>query len=114
MITKLAQNIKISGYDINGPLPTLTGAGNAGKVEFASLASVVTKALSYLFPIAGLFLFMYLVWGGFNYLLSMGDPKKAEAGKNKITSAIIGFLLIFAAYWLVQLLVYIFKIPTSY
>ena len=40
--------------------------------------------------------------GGFDYLTSLGDPKKAETGKTKITRAITGFIIIFAAYWITQ------------
>ena len=119
MVNQLAQKIVINGQEFYGPLPTLTpkfpgDTSNAGKFEFDSLASIVNKAVTYLFPIAGIFLFLYLVWGGFDFLTSMGDPKKAETGKNKIISALIGFLLIFAAYWIVQLLTRVFNITTSY
>lgn len=97
---QLAQQIKISGMEepIEGPLPA----------EFTDLASVVTIALKKLiFPVAGVILFAYLVWGGFDYLTSMGDPKKAEVGKNKITNAIVGFVIIFVAYWIVQIIDYV-------
>lgn len=78
--------------------------------KFPNLASVVTQALDKLvFPIAGIILFLYLMWGGFDYMTAMGDPKKAEAGKNKITNGVIGFVIIFAAYWIVQVLDYVFK-----
>lgn len=100
---QLAQEIILpGGQKIIGPL-------RVGK--FPNLASVVTQALDKLvFPIAGIILFLYLIWGGFDYLTSMGDPKKAEAGKNKITSAIIGFVIIFAAFWIVQILDYVLKL----
>ncbi len=78
--------------------------------RFPNLASVVSAALSYLFPIAGVILLAFLVMGGFDYLTSMGDPKKAEAGKKKITNAIVGFVIIFVAYWLVQIIDYIFQL----
>lgn len=99
---KLAQAVKIPGnQNITGPLP---------EGRFTNLSSIITIALPLVFGIAGLFLFLYLLWGGFDYLTSMGDPKKAEAGKNKITNAIIGFVIIFASYWIVQLVDYIFKL----
>lgn len=98
----LAQNINLpGGQTISGPLP-------AGK--FSNLASVVTQALPLIFSLAGIILLLYLLWGGFDYLTSMGDPKKAEAGKGKITNAFIGFIIIFVAFWLVQLIDYIFKL----
>ena len=78
--------------------------------KFTNLASIVTNALPILFSIAGLILLAYLIWGGFDYLTSMGDPKKAEVGKTKITNAVIGFFLIFAAYWIVQIVKYLLKL----
>jgi TRAP-type C4-dicarboxylate transport system permease small subunit len=101
---ELAQNIQLpGGQTITGPLPASAG--------FTNLASVVTKAINQIvFPVAGIILLLYLVWGGFDYLTSMGDPKKAESGKNKITNAILGFVIIFVAFWIVQLVDYIFKL----
>lgn len=81
------------------------------KPEFTNLASLVNNAIPILFSIAGILLLLYLIWGGFDFLLSMGDPKKAEAGKGKITNAIVGFIIIFVAYWVVQIVSYLFKLP---
>lgn len=98
---QLAQDLQIDGKTISGPLP-------AGK--FTNLASVVGNALQYIFPIAGILLLLYMVWGGFSYLTSMGDPKKAESARARITHAVIGFVIIFVAYWIVQILDYVFKL----
>ena len=101
MIGQLAQKIRLpDGTEINGPLPT----------RFTNLASLVNNALTYVFSIAGIILLLYLVWGGFDYLTSMGEPKRAESAKGKITNAIIGFIIIFVAYWLVQILDYLFQL----
>lgn len=101
---ELAQNLKISGTVIEGPL------NKPGQPQFNNLSDLLTQALPLIFPIAGIILFAYLVWGGFDYLTSMGDPKKAEAGRAKITNAVIGFIIIFASYWIVQIVDYLFKI----
>jgi hypothetical protein len=102
---KLAQVIKLpGGQEVKGPLdPT----------RFPNLPSLVTNALPYVFGMAGIILFIYIVWGGFDFMTSMGDPKKAESGKNKITYAILGFVIIFVAYWIVQLVIYIFNLKTT-
>lgn len=100
----LAQCVKLPGMTtcIQGPL-------NKGPVKFNTLADLVNNAVyKILIPIAGVLLLGYLIWGGFDYLLSMGDPKRAEAGKTKITQAIIGFFIIFAAYWITQLVAFLF------
>lgn len=65
---------------------------------------------SYAFPIAGLILFIMLVWGGFEMLTGAVSKKNVDAGKQRITSALIGFLLLFTAYWFAQILEVIFNI----
>lgn len=102
MPTSLAQVLNLPGNNtINGPI-------DSGR--FPNLASLVNNAIPLVFAVAGIFLFLYLVWGGFDFLTSMGDPKRAESGKGKITSAIVGFVIIFVAYWLVQVVDFIFKL----
>lgn len=66
--------------------------------------NVITYILPSLFGIAGLILLLYLVWGGFMFMTSHGDQKAVENARSKITSALVGFIIIFIAYWLVRLL----------
>lgn len=61
--------------------------------------------MNFIFPAAGLAVLIYFLIGGYQIMLSGGDPKKIEQGKNKITHAVIGFLIIFVSYWLVQAIV---------
>ncbi len=75
-----------------------------GLTGFSDLGSVVTKLLPYVFAIAGLILLLNLVYGGISLMLSGGDPKAVESAKNRITSSLIGFIIIFTAYWLVQII----------
>lgn len=102
----LTQDLQIPGVSgtISGPLPS---------GRFNNLADLVNNAIPILFPVAGVLLLAYLIWGGFDYMTSMGDPKKAEAGKTKITHAIIGFFIIFAAYWITQLVAFLFGLKGS-
>ena len=98
-------------------LPTISGQpaeleGPQGLVEAFdgnfTLASIVNKLLPIIFSVAGIILFFYLIAGGFDLLLSTGDPKKAEGAKGKITNAVVGFIIIFIAWWLTKLLSTIF------
>lgn len=75
-----------------------------------NIGKLINFLLPYIFGIAGLIMLLYLVWGGFMFMTSHGDQKAVEAARQKITSAIIGFVIIFVAYWLVQLLQMIFGI----
>ncbi len=101
----LAQVLNLPGnVTINGPL------NKPGMPQFENLASLINNSLTYLFAIAGILLLLYLIWGGFDYLTSMGDPKKTEGANKKLTSAIIGIIIIFISYWIVQLAEYLLQI----
>lgn len=68
------------------------------------IGDIVSALLPYIFTISGIILLLYLIYGGFQYMMSRGDPKAMQAAQGKITTAIIGFVIVFIAYWLVQLL----------
>lgn len=67
-------------------------------------------AIPFIFAFAGIGLLLMLLSAGFNFLTSAGDPKKLEAGKQRLTNALVGFLIIFVAYWAVQMAGVIFGI----
>jgi hypothetical protein len=90
---------KIPGYPSDA---SIAGWGNIG--------DIVSRALTYVFPIAGILVFIYLLYGGLNLMLAAGNEEGLREGKAKITNAIIGFLIIFAAFWLVQALEIVFDI----
>lgn len=60
--------------------------------------------ISALFWIAGSLLLIYLIIGGYKLMTSAGDPKKAAGAKQTITNAFIGMVVVFVAYWIVQIL----------
>jgi hypothetical protein len=101
---------KVFAQDINyGDLNNAIGL-SGGKVSTDSLGSIIGGFLPYLLAIAGLILFGMLVMGGFTMLAGAADKESQEKGKKQITSAVIGFLVIFLAYWIAQILQVIFKI----
>jgi hypothetical protein len=105
-MSKLALTLpgKCNGECIINPPPGF-------KAEFTSIGTIISALLPYLFVLAGLMLFVYLILGGFQLMTSGGDPKRAESAKGKITGAVIGFIIIFVSYWLVQILQVIFGLP---
>ena len=59
--------------------------------------------LRYIFAFAGIMLLIYLILGGLQLMFAKGDPKAVQAAWSKITNAVIGFVIVFTAYWIVQL-----------
>jgi len=72
--------------------------------KFTDLGSIITQLLPYILVLAGLILFILLIIGGFGLLTSGGSPDKVKSAQGKITSAVIGFVIIFISYWLVRIL----------
>lgn len=72
---------------------------------------LISSILPNIFIFAGLILFLYLVFGGFIMITGGGNPKNMDQGKSIITNAIIGFVVIFTSYWLIQIIEIITGIP---
>jgi uncharacterized membrane protein len=75
-----------------------------------SINCLISRLIPYIFTIAGILLLIFFIVSGFQFIFAGGDPKKMEAAKAHITTALIGFIIIFVAYWLVQVLGRIFNI----
>jgi hypothetical protein len=72
--------------------------------DLKSLGGIISTLLPYLLSIGGIVLLVMLISGGLTMMTAVSDPKAAEAGKQRITQALIGFFLLFASYWIFQLL----------
>jgi hypothetical protein len=69
-----------------------------------SLGDLVSSAINLIFPIVGLAMLLYLIYGGFKYMTSRGDQKAVESAQSTITTAVIGFIVVFTSYWIVQII----------
>jgi hypothetical protein len=77
------------------PLSSLTGVGG-----------LITVFLNAAFVLSGLIILFFFIMGGIGMISSAGqsDPQKAEQAKKTITSALVGFVIVFASYWIVKLI----------
>lgn len=71
--------------------------------KFNTIGDIISGAIPFVFAFAGIGLLLMIISAGFTLLTSAGDAKKLDMGKNKLTYALVGFLIIFAAYWITQL-----------
>lgn len=89
---------------------TLFG-GHQGAQDVAdSPTAFLSAILPNIFTIAGLLLLVYLMAGGLMVIKSAGSEGKGK-GKEAITNALAGFIIIFAAYWIIQMVQVITGIP---
>lgn len=93
----LAQSITVGGATVNGPLK---GIGTVG--------DLISRLLTFLFPLAAVILALVIIWGGYDFLLSGGESDKIQAGRAKITYGIIGFVLLSISFIMAKLIGAIF------
>ena len=90
-MNKLAVNIeeKFFGESSGAPLTKLEDIG--------SLVSIIVNAA---FVLAGIILLFFFIFGGISMIAGAGkdNPEQAAKGKQAITSAVLGFIVVFASY----------------
>lgn len=74
------------------------GTLQPSNMPISNIGTLVKNGITILFILAGILTFVFLVWGGIEWLTSGGDKTKTEAARNRITAAIIG-LAIIAVSW---------------
>ncbi len=74
-----------------------------GKGFATSFGGLVNGLVSFVMVIAAVMVFLYLIWGGIEWITSGGDKGKTEAARNKITSAVIGLIVVAASYAIMTL-----------
>jgi len=79
--------------------------GNSQR-SFTDVGALVSSLLPNLLIGAGVIMFFLMVGGGFMMIHGAGndDAKQAAQGKAAVTSAVIGFLLVISAYFILQVL----------
>lgn len=73
---------------------------------FPTLGKLISTLLPNLYILAGVIFLILLIFGGLSLIMAAGggDAQKAEQGKKAVTAAIVGFLIIFASWWIIQLI----------
>lgn len=95
-------------------LNALIGSIGGRIPELTTLGVILTALLPIFYGLAGIGLLIFLIYSGFSFLTSSGDPKKMEAAKGQITAAVLGFILIIAAFWITQIVNYIFGLGSGF
>ena len=57
-----------------------------------------------IYILTGIVLFFMIVIGGVGMIANAGNSEKQKQSSQTITSAVIGYLIMFAAYWIVKII----------
>jgi hypothetical protein len=69
-----------------------------------SIGNIVAAAIKLVIIIAALVFFFILVIGGIRWIASGGDKANTEAARSQITAALVGLVIVFAAWAIVALI----------
>jgi hypothetical protein len=79
--------------------------------QYSSLVGLLTgRILLFAIGFAGLYFFVRLIISGFNYMTSMGDSAKIQASNQQMVNSLFGLLIVLSAYFLAQIVQYIFRL----
>ena len=104
-MTRLAVSFNIGDvYQLESGVGIGSRYGSLG-----GLGQIVSTLLPNAFVLAGIILLFLLIGGGLTVIINAGknNPENVAKGQKAVTAAIIGFLVVFVSYWIVQIVEYI-------
>lgn len=116
MIKKIKEKIQFAAiaapiYAADQVLKITGGESSSFKnLEDLTVNRMVSGAISLVLIVVSLIFFFILVIGGLKWITSGGDEKKVAAARAQITNALIGLVIVFAAWAIMQLIGTVFGI----
>ena len=76
-----------------------------------SFGQITSDLVTPMFSIAAALVIIYFLWGAFKFLISGANKEEVTEARQMITHAIIGFIILIFAFFVLQFLLYsLFKI----
>lgn len=69
------------------------------------LVVIIAGIINLVLSVVGVIAVCLIMYGGYLYLVSMGNEEKIKKAKRLLTNSVIGLLIIFAAYALAQFII---------
>jgi hypothetical protein len=100
--------ITVTAVNAAGILPSESVAGascgssNCGNYSVNDFLVLLINISNWILGIVGSVALLFFVYGGFTFILSAGNEKNVEKGKQILMNSIIGLVIVFASYTLIQ------------
>jgi len=75
-----------------------------GWVYITQLGQLVSALTGLAILISAILCFLYLVWGGIEWIASGGDKAAMESARNRITAAFVGLTIVLVAWAIMKML----------
>ncbi len=112
MIKSLKQYAAYASVTASAMVATITPAfaQSQGDIDidvptgfFGNIGDLINGILNFVFVIAALLVFFYLILGAITWITSGGDKGKTENARNMITNAVVGIIVLAAAWAILQI-----------
>ena len=80
------------------------------QVKITDIGKLIGNIVSLFMIVAALLTFVFLIWGGVEWIMSGGEKAGTEAARNRITNAFIGLFVVFAAWAIIKVIETFFNI----
>lgn len=77
-----------------------------------SVNKIVRNSITILFIVAVIAALFFLIYGGIRWITSGGDKARLESARNIIVAAIIGLILTFLIYFIINIILQLFGLST--
>lgn len=81
--------------------------------DASSFGGVVGSAITILFVLATVLALGFLVYGGIKWIMSGGDKAGVEAARGTIVAAIVGLVIVFLSYFILNIVLGFFDLTLS-
>ncbi len=88
----------------------LAPQGDFKSLQTVTVPAIIQSGITLILIVAAIAFFVMLVLGGVRWILSGGDKGQTEAARNQITAALVGLVIVFAAWAIIQLVGSLFGI----
>jgi len=69
-----------------------------------NVSAIVDRVLGYLFPIAGVIALIFIIMGGYMWIVSAGDPNKVKQAQGTLTWAVAGLVIVMVIFGIIRIL----------
>jgi hypothetical protein len=85
--------------------------GKPSEVKITEFSPLIQGVIRIAFVVAIILTFLFLLWGGLQWIMSGGDKAKYEEARNRITAALIGLVIVALAWLLIKLVTHFLGLP---
>ncbi len=79
-------------------------------VHITNIGTLIQGVVQGALLVAALLVFLYLIWGGIQWISSGGDKSKTQEARDRITAALVGLAVVAAAWAIMLIIQYFFGI----